>query len=252
MIGLGSFVIAAAMVAPSFAAKKAVNDEELDMVTAAGQPVIIQTGGPATVTFTPTTDIEVTIQTDAQGALRALVLNNVMGENEVANGVNISGGGAAGSGGQANNITQSWGATADITIVTGKGGAATATAVCPPGTLICKVSATATAGATQRVRLTSAADNIITAETAATVTYSPVMSMSLLMEGGSQDGLVAMVVNNVVGLNQVGNGVNVAGASANVGATGIAITNTPGPGPSGQSNVLGAWRGTPQNFTRLP
>jgi hypothetical protein len=243
------------MVAPSFAAKKAVSDEELDMVTAAGQPVIIQGEGTLSVDFTGTTDIVQTIQTGSQQNLRALALNNVLGENQVANGINISGGVGSGSLGQTNTLNQSWGATADISLATGKGGKGIITPdpICPSGTLICKVTTVTTAGQTQRIRASSAADQIIRAEDGdATVTYNPTLSASLTVDADAQNTLVALVVNNVVGLNQVGNGVNLAGSSTTVGPT-VTIANTQaGPGPAGQTNVLGAWRGTPRDFTRLP
>jgi hypothetical protein len=102
MIGLGSCVIAAAMVAPSFAAKKAVSDEELDMVTAAGQPTVVYAQDKATVSFNGTTSISQVIDTGAQTDLRALILNNVVGENQVHNGINI--GSFTVSGGQTNTI----------------------------------------------------------------------------------------------------------------------------------------------------
>jgi hypothetical protein len=180
-----------------------------------------------------------------------LVLNNVLGENQVANGVNISGGVGSGSGSQANNLTQSWGATADISIVTAKGGKGETKVECKDA-LICKVASASTNGTTARIRQSSAADNIISSSDDATVTYTPTTSVSLTVEAGSQDGLVALVVNNVMGLNQVGNGVNISASSTTVGPN-LSVTNSQaGPGSSSQSNVLGAWRGTPSNFTRVP
>ena len=54
LVGVGSFFVAASLVAPSFAAKKAISDAELDSATAAGQPTVITTSGnTASVTFTP-------------------------------------------------------------------------------------------------------------------------------------------------------------------------------------------------------
>jgi hypothetical protein len=251
MIGATSFVIAAALVAPSFAAKKAVSDEELDMVTAAGQPVIIQ-GGPVTVSFLPTTDISSVIQPDSQASLRALALNNVVGENQVANGINIAGGTNGQS--SANNIIQSWGSTADLTIVTAKGGAATASFTCSETlTLICKVTATATPGATNRIRAGVAADQIIHSTNTMALTYSPTTAIAATIEGGSQSTLVALVVNNVTGLNQVGNGVNLASGSITLGPDLVIGPGGVGGGAApSQSNLLGAYRGTPQNFSRTP
>src|SRR5574341_153925 len=247
MIGLGSFVIAAALVAPSFAAKKAVSDEELDMVTAAGQPAIVQGSGATSVSFTPTTNIVVTIQTGSQTNLRALALNNVVGENQVANGINISGASSAGA--QTNNITQSWGATADQTIVGVPGVTATASVSCGDA-LICKTqtSVSVAAGVARRQSIT--ADHIINVGDGSTVTYNPSTTITMSIDGGAQTNLVALVINNVAGLNQVGNGVNLASGGLNLGST---LTVTAGNGGVGnQSNTLGAWRGTPSNFTRIP
>ena len=248
MIGLGSFVIAAAMVAPSFAAKKAVTDEELDMVTAAGQPAIVQGAGPTTVSFVPTIEIAITIQTGSQTNLRALALNNVAGENQVANGINISWSNSA-TAPQANNITQSWGSTVDRTIVSVPGVTASASVSCG-GALICKgQNSVATAAGVAR-RLSFTGDHIIDVGGASTVTYNPQTTITMSVDGGAQTGLVALVINNVAGLNQVGNGVNLASGGVTLGTT---LTTTVGNGAaSGQSNTLGAWRGTPSNFTRIP
>jgi hypothetical protein len=122
--------------APSFA-KKALNEGDLDRITAAGEPTIIQvsgvsieassvittngagvetvTGGDATleVSYSDTDASELTLGDNAQNNLRALVLNNVIGENQIANALNIISGGSVsgtGQGSQANTVTQSWGA----------------------------------------------------------------------------------------------------------------------------------------------
>jgi len=253
MIGLGSFFIAAALAAPSFAAKQAVSDEELDMVTAAGQPVVITVGTSGTVIFLSSTNIASVLQSGSQNALRALVLNNVTGENQVANGVNISGSNSA-TGVQANNINQSWGATSDVTIVSTPGLTASVSPLCLG--LICKAAITVTTVGGVARRLSRAADQIIEAGASSTVVYNPQTSMQAIIEGNSQSGLVALVVNNVTGLNQVGNGLNVAGG-------GVSLTNAATGGVNvgagnasaafaGQSNALGAWRGTVQGFTRVP
>jgi hypothetical protein len=252
MIGLGSFFIAAAMVAPSFAAKQAVSDDELDMVTAAGQPVAITAGNTSTVSFSGATTIQVTIQTGSQTNLRALALNNVVGENQVANGINIQGG-SSGTGSQTNAINQSWGSTSDITIVSTPGLTASASPVCTG--LICKGGIqVATVGGVAR-RLSRTADQIIEVGSTSTVTYNPATTVGMSIDGGSQTGLVALVVNNVAGLNQVSNGVNLLAGTVTLGGSPASLSAVGGNGTitgATQSNSLGAWRGTPQNFTRIP
>jgi hypothetical protein len=128
--------------APSFA-KKALDEGDLDRITAAGEPTIIQVSGveiesSGEVDFeisyedasTDVLTIEGATDTSAGGQenLRALVLNNVAGENLVANALNITGtisGGGIGIGGanaqaskQTNQITQSWGAVKITDVVT--------------------------------------------------------------------------------------------------------------------------------------
>jgi hypothetical protein len=251
MIGLGTFVIAAAMVSPSFAGKKAVSDDELDLVTAAGQPVIVQIGGDGTVSFVPTTRIAQIFQTSSQNNLRALVLNNVAGENQVANGINISTTSATATGvAQNNTITQSWGSTSDITVSSVGALFSSITVTCGDA-LICKVNTqTVLVPGVGARRLSQAADIIIHVGGAGTVTYSPSLQIEQVIEGGSQTGLVALVVNNVAGLNQVGNGVNISAGSLSLGSNISATGNASVTGPAAQINNLSGYRGTPANFSR--
>src|SRR6185436_16244351 len=155
-----TLLIAAAMVSPSFAGKQAVSDAELDLVTAAGQPVIISAGAGSTVSFTAVTSIAQTIQTGSQLNLRALALNNVAGENQVANGINITGASNATALQQSNTITQSWGATSDITIVSAGAATGSLPASCG-GALICKVGTQVTTLPGVARRLTRTGDIII-------------------------------------------------------------------------------------------
>lgn len=248
MIGMGTFVIAAAMVSPSFAGKKAVSDDELDLVTAAGQPVIVQIGS-GTVSFVPTVQIAQTIQTNSQNNLRALALNNVAGENQVANGINISGASSSTGLAQANTITQSWGSTADITISSAGLVFSSIPASCG-GALICKVSTLTTTVAGIARRLSKTGDVIIDIAGSGTVTYSPSVNIQSSIDGGSQSGLVALVVNNVAGLNQVGNGVNIAAGGVTLSSSLTILGGNSSAG--GQSNNLAGYRGTPANFSRIP
>jgi hypothetical protein len=116
-------VLAAALflTLPAVAAPKALSEAEMDLVTAAGQPEVLiagdvssLTGVTATGTVTLTGDLtfNIVLGTNAQANLRALILNNVVGENAVATAINIqasNNGGVTADAGQSNDITQSWG-----------------------------------------------------------------------------------------------------------------------------------------------
>ena len=248
MIGLGSFVIAVAMTAPSFAAKTAVSDEELDMVTAAGQPVVISAGGStgSRVSFSGTVTIVSVLQPSSQTSLRALILNNVVGENQVHNGINISSLGGEASGGQTNTITQSWGAILDIAGVT-SAATKTETKVSCGSALICKGAAAATATSGSVKVLSKAADQIIDVGAGSTVTYNPTTRIAADIADNSQNNLTALIVNNVTGLNQVATGINIIQSTVTLDTASLQFgaiggTNT------GQTNNISQFRGTPGNF----
>lgn len=59
------------------------------------------------------------VASGSQSNLRAIVLNNVAGENQLASGVNIQSGVDIATGSQSNSITQSWGSTYDWTYAEG-------------------------------------------------------------------------------------------------------------------------------------
>ena len=245
MIGMGTFLIAAALTAPSFAAKKAVTDDELDLVTAAGQPTIINVGDGSTVSFNGSTSIAQIIQPSAQTGLRALILNNVVGENQVHNGINIAA--SAGNGTQTNTITQSWGSINDVTFTSAPNVLVSVAADCG-GALICKVSGSfiSTPG-TVRV-LSKGADHIIVVGTGSTVTYNPVTEIAQDISDSSQTSLVALIVNNVAGLNQVATGINIGSSGPIAIGTDISIPAAGGVQAGLQSNTIQQFRGTPINF----
>jgi hypothetical protein len=124
--------------APSFAGKKALDEGDLDRITAAGEPTIIQVSGVEMIGGDLTSSMEFQISyedsssdsvaieggdTDIPGGqqnLRALVLNNIAGETLAANALNIAAS-SAGTGREAiqsNEITQSWGAIKVTDVVT--------------------------------------------------------------------------------------------------------------------------------------
>jgi hypothetical protein len=243
MIGFGSLFIAAAMTVPSFAAKKVVTDDELDMVTAAGQPVVINGGTTNTVDFSAATSIASVLSPSSQTGLRALILNNVVGENQVQNGVNVASVAGATSS-QTNTITQSWGSINDITATTTAASSIAITPVCTG--LICKQTGVLSVfSGTVRV-LSRAADQIITVGDTSTVTYNPQTAIASDISNDSQTGLVALVVNNVTGLNQVATGINIGNGSIGMGPD--LTVGAIGGAHGSQGNVINQFRGTPGNF----
>lgn len=227
-------------------ADRALEDSELDYITASGQPVVITGGSNASVIFAPETEVAQVIGASSQAGLRALVLNNVAGENQVANGVNISG--ASGQAGQTNGMTQSWGSTHDTSAIVVPPVALVADVSCN-GALICKATPIASViPGTVRV-LSSSADQILTGGPNSSFVYVPQTSFAQKIESNSQTNLVALVVNNVSGMNQVGNAINV--QSGGVSLVGESLLVGAGNGQSGgQHNVLSQYRGTPANFSR--
>jgi hypothetical protein len=232
--------IVAMLAIPSFASSESLTDHELDQITAAGEPVIVSGGNNSPVTFTPATDIDMYVGPFAQAGLRALVLNNVSGENQVANGANIS----SQSPLQSNTLNQNWGSVQDTTAVVIPGVGATAVTTCPASALICTPSSTAvTVPAVTRV-LSNTADQIITAGNGSAVLYSPATNIAMRLDSNSQSNLVALVVNNVSGLNQVGNAINIHGGVRLDDSIGVSsVTGQAG----GQQNILTQYRGTPAN-----
>ena len=102
--GIGAIALVAAFATPTLAAKTVIDEEELDEVTAAGQPKIAQAhvrggelGDDGEAPLAVAVNFQVNVfaaDLGGQEFLTALTLNNIFGENQVANGVNIQ---AAGS-----------------------------------------------------------------------------------------------------------------------------------------------------------
>jgi hypothetical protein len=263
-VGIGSFFLAAAIAAPSIAAKKVISEAELDEVTAAGEPTVITTSGnSSSVLFLGATGAALSITGTAQDNLRALILNNIAGENQVANGVNITSASVTG-GAQSNTITQSWGSIHDTGATSVAGVSSVAIAISAP----CNIAvfalgcssgpAIATAiSAPGVVKVHSDTGDIIisTSGTNSPVSYIPLSgaAVSLGTAAGSdaQEDLVALIVNNVAGLNQVANGLNISSFGVTLGAGSLSL-GAGGVGQLGpvQSNTIGQYNGTPVNWTR--
>jgi hypothetical protein len=253
MLGIGGLILTAAMVVPSYAGKTVITDNEMDEVTAAGQPTVLK---GEDIDMRAEVFIALGIEDNAQHDLRALILNNVAGENQVATDMNIASG--AGSGRQDNNITQSWGSTYDKAFRGGASASVSVTATasggeaeCNKGALICVPkagnSATATASAsasTPSIRQSIYADQILLAD--GDLDYKPETHISMDIQNTAQQGLSAIVVNNVSGLNQVATALNIAGNVGTGPAPGggnVAVTG--GGSAAGQGNIINQFRGTP-------
>ena len=71
---------------------KPLSDEELDWITPAGQPDGLPSSGHGTpsFTFTDHQQATLTLGETSQALLRAVMLNNVVGSNLVANALNVA------------------------------------------------------------------------------------------------------------------------------------------------------------------
>lgn len=232
---------------PAMAAPKALSEAEMDAVTAAGQPTVIIAGTVGTdgsaatgaVTVLGTSSGTVTIGTGGQNDLRALVLNNISGENQVATAINVTSVNASSNQAQTNTITQSWGATLDLAARAGSSTSAVFT-----GTK-CILSTCASATSQPTTRLSAYGDEVILG---LTVTFNPYKQFDLTIAG--QANLAALAVNNVIGLNNVATAMNIMGGGVNItggaGSTlGLLPVGVGGVTASGQTNTISQYRGTP-------
>ena len=244
--------LVAAFAAPTLASKTVIGDEELDEVTAAGQPKIAQAstydGTAAAVNF----QVNVfATHVEGQSELTALTLNNIFGENQIANGVNIQSGNAN-SGSQSNNASQSWGSAKawDSVKVKGQKGGDASNSHCVGLIVKCNASG-GDASQGQIGLLWEFADEIADAHTGhgdAIAANVVVTIVAAAFGENSQTNLTALTVNNVFGFNQVANGLNI--SSGTLSADGIA-GGTTGSATS-QSNISDQWRGTPKNYWLAP
>jgi hypothetical protein len=266
-----------------------LDEGDLDRITAAGEPTIIQVSGveiesSGEVDFeisyedasTDTITIEGSTDESAGGQenLRALIVNNIAGENLIANALNISSTAQGTIGTQSNQITQSWGSVkiTDVVTVTetvsvegedadggdvegspgSRGGFCVG--ICASKTITTgdgETSPGSTALAAIAYPVWMAADVIIHVEdvsidnsnstTPADVEFGiDVVKGSLTnmtVGAGAQSNLAALVVNNVAGKNLIANAINIASGTiqnANGNQPGLPII-----GASGTMNTAG-------------
>jgi hypothetical protein len=240
-----------AFATPTLAGKTVISDEELDEVTAAGQPKIVNASTPnGTATATNFQVNVFAAEIGGQKNFTALTFNNIFGENQVGNGVNIQSG-ADNQGFQLNNIIQSWGsamATEGVTVDGQKGGSAT----CGAAGLIAKCNAQGGDASEGKIGLLwSFGDEISKAHSGngpATASNVVVTIVATSFDTFAQSGLTALTVNNIVGFNQVANGLNISAGALN----GPNIEGAEGGTSSGQRNVIEQWRGAPRGWTQAP
>jgi len=234
-------LVAVFLAAPSAIAKKQLAEDELDLVTAAGQPKIVQTAGSnGTIDFTDTTEAILSLGDGVQDSLNALTLNNVAGENQLATGTNIQGATNNAEGTQDVTITQSWGSIKDITVVSTSAPGGTG---CAAGAEKCFNNKGGNASSSQMM-LSKMADVIIeSAGEGSPVTVLQDPQFDLILGVDAQANLSALVVNNVVGLNQVASGVNIQGTGINF--LPLTLSGAGGSSLGGQAIEITQCRGTP-------
>jgi len=269
-------LVAVFLAAPSAMAKKQLTEDELDMVTAAGEPMVIT--ATDAVTYTDGSTFSLTLPSDAQKGLETLTLNNLVGELQIANAYNIQTSAASITGTQTNTITQSWGATHDLTASFasvagvsagngGAGGSSLAAAGCvntgATGTAKCagQVASAGAGGAggnggngasgVLAGAVTSDYADVIIAGATVNVDVDPVFSMTL--DSTSQQGLLALVINNVVGMSQVANALNISAANVNMNpAAGGFLPGATQNVATTQVNTINQFRGTPYSRPLAP
>ena len=255
LTGLSAMALVAAFAAPSLAAKTVIEDEEMDEVTAAGQPKIAQSSTVVGTAVSLNFQINVfAAHLGGQEELTALTLNNIFGENQVANGVNIQSGGSGGganSGLQTNNATQSWGSSKahDYVEVAGAPGG---NAACFAVGIIGKCNANGGDASEGKIGLLwEFADEIADATSEIGDAYANNTVVTIIagsFDEFAQSGLTALTVNNIFGFNQVANGLNISAGSVD----GTSLGSAAGGTATSQANTSEQWRGTPKGWTDAP
>ena len=249
--GMCAIAVVAVLTTPAFAGKTVLEDEEMDEVTAAGQPKITQ--ARTTEGTAEAVNFQVNVfaaHIGGQEELTALTLNNIFGENQVANAVNIQSG-ADNEGSQANNIVQSWGsakAHASVLAPGAPGGAA----ACGAAGIIAKCTANGGDASDPKIGiLWEFADEIAGASNEngpAFATNVVVNVFAGTFDEFAQSGLTALTVNNIVGFNQVANGLNISAGGVN----GTTIEGAGVGSATGQNNTIEQWRGAPKGWNQAP
>jgi len=246
-------MVAVFLAAPSAMAKKQLAEDELELITAAGQPKVLETDGAGSpITFTDSVMVAVAFDTNVQLNLTALTLNNVAGENQLATGINIQTSAASDQAPQTITITQSWGSVKDQTAIFGPASPAT---ICQSASAKCGIGINkATSAPAKGVLLSMYGDDILsTIGAGSSITALQNPEFDLTFGSGVQQALAALVVNNVVGINQVATGVNIEAGFVNT-LPGVTVGQAGGstaPGAA-QTIAIDQWRGMPKGSRPTP
>lgn len=291
LTGMSTLALVVAFSTPGFAAKSVIADEEMDQVTAAGEPKI------AMVTDSSASEGDVyskneqlnwfagTLEEGSQNELKAITLNNVFGENQVATGVNIQAAdsGMADGSSQDNNILQSWGSAKafngnSVDGVASYGDNNNSTNQALSNEQKQKMDGVKIVASDQNLDnvqnndntnsqvqnhaavqgrlsvLWAFADEIASVENSngANVYATNYVDTSItgVIEGGAQSSISALTVNNVFGLNQVANALNV--ASGNIAFNPLDVGAATGASASSQTNTIQQYRGAPAGWNSAP
>jgi len=232
----------------AFAAKVALSDNELELLTAAGEPTVVRafaTNGVAT--FIDEATFTLNIPQGAQQGLRALTVQNVVGEVQLLVNLNVlSASQNVNNTDQRNYSVQSWGSTLPEISATVKG--EPLAVVNPECHSDCKstglIAGTAVPG---QIDIASAsADVIVEGGKSAQSYQQPIYTLSF--DQDAQVDLAGLFIANIVGRVQAAYNINIAAATLNL----IPDPNTPfavpfqnATGTIKQVNFGMQFRGTP-------
>ena len=261
MAGFSAVWLVAALASPTLAAKTVLADQELDEVTAAGQPKISR--AQTEIGSATSTNFQMNVfaaHIGGQEELTALTFNNIFGENQIANGVNIQSSSGANSGLQANAATQSWG-SAKAWKSTSVAGAPGGNAECGALGIIAKCVAEGGDASDGKIALLwEFADEIADAATnngPATAANVVITIVAGTFDEAAQTNLTALTVNNIFGFNQVANGLNISSGAVTTtpgtaDASGSIAVGAGGGSATSQANTAEQWRGAPKGWNAAP
>jgi hypothetical protein len=262
---------------PAVAGKKALkelDEEEMEGITAAGDPtVVVSESGDAT--YTDNSIFSIAFPKGAQDGLRALTVQNVVGEVQLLVNLNVlSASGDVNNTDQRNFAVQSWGSTLPVVTATvdgvsadggdgglvgNQGGIANENVENSPNCIglgDCTSTITQVGGAGGNgavapgvVAIGSAsADVIVKADGEATMQNNPIFSLAF--EEGAQTNMGALFIANIVGRAQTAFNINIASSRLNLfpsadGTQPFAEPLTNATGTIKQVNSGVQFRGTP-------
>lgn len=279
LTGMSTVALVVAFSSPGFAVKSVIADEEMDQVTAAGEPKIAMVKNAAAKNDVYSLNEQANwfsgvLEEGSQNELKAITLNNIFGENQVATGVNIqSADGMSDNSSQENNILQSWGSAkatpgksvdgvassgdnnskiAQLNKQAQKGEKIVASDIENSQTANPRQTQNHAAAAGKLSVLWAFADEISSVEGAISggsvyATNYVDTSVTGVIEGGAQSNMSALTVNNVFGLNQVANALNVASGSVSFNPLDISAANSAS--GASQTNTISQYRGAPAGWT---